>query len=98
MQKIDPKIAYDDFCRNERDLYCISSATGTTNIDSLTFRKAADNKRQILAWSRYEEAESWRIENKLAASKVVSLTFTELRSQLMEMAVENRKIYCLEVI
>jgi len=64
----------------------------------LTFRKTADDKRQILAWTRYEEAEGWCKDHKLDSSKVVNLTYAELRSYLMSMPAEFRGCYSLEVI
>jgi hypothetical protein len=92
----DAQIALDQFLQGERDLFCIgAAATSSANIlGSLTFRKAADNKRQIVAWSRSEEAERWMLENEVQASKVVRLTIAELRS----MPLEWRRYYSLEVV
>jgi len=94
----EQRAAFDQFSRGERELYCIGSATEAKNLDTLTFRKMADNKRQIAAWIRYEEAECWRKENKLESSKVVSLSYAELHSYLMSMPAEFRGCYSLEVI
>ena len=94
----EQRVAFDQFSRGERELYCIGSATEAKNLDTFTFRKMADNKRQIAAWIRYEEAEGWRKDNKLESSKVVSLTYAELHSYLMSMPAEFRGCYSLEVI
>lgn len=92
------RATFEQFCRGETSLYCIASLATPESLDTFAYRTMPGDARQILAWAAAAEAEKWRVENKLADSLVVELTFPVLRTGVAALPPEMRASYSIEVI
>ena len=97
-RKQQQRASFEQFCRGERSLYCIASLAAPESLDSFAFRTMPAEARQILAWADPAEAEQWRVNNKLAESLVVELTYPVLRAGVEALPAELQSTYSIEVI
>ena len=90
--------SFKDFKESGKPLYVIYTEIENSKVPCFVFRKVDSEKIAILAWMDIAEAENWRKQRGLNASRVVALTYFDFMRLIEGLTPDQRKMHTIELI